>query len=151
MKTAGSPLTDLVVSAAETAFIMQNVFHLVGQLGTQLSSQGYPPPVLWWLLHCAARTVEHGLIEVTEKAPADEQEKYRAMLATARARLPEFWAVVDQDVKTRIPLSDAEQECAEWKLWALAELGRPELDGAAFKALNVSDLRRALEHAHKDG
>jgi hypothetical protein len=136
---------DEIKRAAEAEVIKAIVFQVVSQIGKQLSEAGHPPPVLWWVLHCSARAVEHGLMTVAEQQtdPA-ERDKYLSMLGTARMRLPEFIEAVDCDVTTTIPLSDDAQECAEWKLWALSELGRPEYSGDDWHAVSVGELRREL-------
>jgi hypothetical protein len=81
---------------------------------------------------------------VDQQTDPAEREKYSAMLATARQRLPEFLAAVDRDVKTTIPLPAYELECAEWRLWALSELERPEYAGDEWDAVDVAELRREL-------
>lgn len=140
-----SATKEEIKRTAEAEIVMGIVFQVVSQIGKQMSDAGHSPPVLWWMLNCAARAVEHGLITVTEQQtdPA-ERAKYAAMLDTARERLPEFLAAVDRDVTTTIPLSNDAQECAEWKLWALSELGRPEYSGDEWHAVDVGELRREL-------
>ncbi len=140
-----SATPDEIKRTAETEIVMQIVFQVVSQVGKQMSEAGHAPPVLWWMFNCAARAVEHGLITVTEQqTDPTEREKYALMLSTARARLPEFLAAVDRDVTTTIPLSNDAQQCAEWKLWALSELGRPEFSGDDWEKVDAEELRREL-------
>lgn len=78
----------------EEAAVMGLVFQLVSDIGAQLTAAGYPPPVLWYVMACASKTVELGLENTVRLQP-----DVAPMLDAARARVAELLASCERDAR----------------------------------------------------